>query len=127
MKQYNICTATALLYISPVYWNESSTSYCFDITFQNLSYFLLENLHSNLEGLSQDEAANFYEEVKTYFKTGGIWSGTPVSILFSDGQILAIGAHGKDVWYDVRDGVSPVATKKSFSELGIDITSLKVY
>ena len=47
-----------------------------------------------------------------------------VSVIFGDdGHILAIGNIGEDVWIDTTDKF----IKKTFAELNIVITSLKVY
>ena len=53
-----------------------------------------------------------------------IQHGDNIVVIFDEeGNILALGKKNEDVWLDVTDGFQ----KKSFAELNIDITSLKVY
>jgi len=53
-----------------------------------------------------------------------IYEGDKVAVIFKDnGQILAIGNTGEDAWIDTTDKF----VKKTFAELNIVITSLKVY
>lgn len=71
--------------------------------------------------LTSDSIYNF---ILSSFEQVNIRSGDKVAVIFDEeGKILALSKMKEDVWLDVTDGFK----KKSFAELNIDITSLKVY
>ncbi len=73
-----------------------------------------------LPHFTREEECN---KIKEAFCNIGIKDGDKISIMFKqDGNIIAIGAIGKDCWIDLRDNF----TTKTFSELNIVITSLYI-
>ena len=127
MDSYHLCLTTANIHFSNLYWFEKRGFYVFDITFENTTDHLHNNLVYLAAGFDQDSAQNFLEALKQYFASAGIYEDSRVHILFSGEQVLAIGANGKDLWIDVRRGVFFHTFPKSFSTLGIEIKSLEVY
>ena len=127
MDNCNLCIATADLHFSDLYWFEKHCYYAFDLTFENTSTILFNNLSFLNAGFDHDSAEYFLNAVKKYFKLANILDGSPVNVLFSGQQILAIGARGSDLWIDVRKGVYCRTAPLSFAGLGLKIKSLEVY
>ena len=127
MNSCNLSIGTADLHFSNLYWFEKYCYYAFDITFENASTLWFNNLMFLNAGFDYDGAKDFLNAVKEYFKLANIADGSPVSILFSGNQILAIGARGSDLWIDVRYGVFCRTAPLSFAGLGLKIKSLEVY
>ena len=128
MEPVNLSIATATIHFSDIYWCERSTSYCFDIKFENSSTLFLKHLAFLHAGFDADWATDFLNAVKQYFKTAGIIEGSDVSVLFSDdGQALAIGKNGNDLWLDVRKGVCSNIPPLCFASLRLNIKNLTVY
>lgn len=127
MENYNLCIATATIHFSDVYWCERSTSYCFDIKFENASTLLLDHLAFLHAGFDEDWATDFLNAVKQHFEMAGIFDGSSVSVLFSEGHALAIGTRGNDLWLDVRKGVCNNIPPLCFASLRLNIKNLTVY
>lgn len=104
-----------------------STDFCYyvwDIMFDHLSTLLVHNLPYIKVGDTKEQAEIFCNELKENFNKAHIYDGNQVALIFGeDGRVLAIGNQGEDVWIDVTDNFA----KKTFAELNIVITSLKVY
>lgn len=127
MNICNLSIGTADLHFSDIYWFEKYSYYAFDITLENASTLWFNNLMFLNAGFDHYCAEEFLNAVKEYFKLANIVDGSPVSILFSGNQILAIGARGSDLWIDVRNGVYGRTAPLSFAGLGLKIKSLEVY
>lgn len=127
MDSYHLCVATAKVKFSDLYWFEQRHCYAFDIIFEESSTSFLPNLTGNPVGYDSDIAEDYFAAVKKNFNTAGIVEGSPVSILFSFNQVLAISVRERDRWIDVRQGVSSCPYPKSFPVLGINIKSLEIY
>lgn len=75
-------------------------------------------------GYTEEEAVDFCNQLKENFNQANIYDGDKVAILFeTNGRVRAIGSLGQDSWIDVEDKF----VKKTFKELNIVITSLKVH
>lgn len=128
MDNDNIGIARANIHFSDLYQLIHHCYYAFDIMFENPSTIRLSNLIGITAGTDREKAEEFLNSVKNYFHdAASIYDGCCVAVLFSGLNILAIGSFARDAWIDIRDGIIPCATKKNFSALGINITSLKVY
>lgn len=128
MNSYHLCIATAdKLKFSDIHPVEHHLFYAFDITFEKPSTPILPNMTAIRAGSDRDFAEDFLSAVKKYFESAGISEDSPVSILFSGNQILAIGPRERDLWIDVRRGIFTHIHPHSFQVLGIDIKSLEVY
>ena len=127
MDSYHLCVATAKVKFSDLYWFEQRHCYAFDITFEEASTSILPNLTCNPVGFDLDIAEGYFVAVKKKFDTAGIVESSPVSILFSGNQVLAISVRERDLWIDVREGIASCPYPKSFPVLGINIKSLEIY
>ena len=75
-------------------------------------------------GNNKEEVEHFCNILKSHFNEAHIHDGDKVAVIFGDdGVVLAIGKPGEDAWIDVTD----LFVKKTFAELNIVITSLKVF
>ena len=75
-------------------------------------------------GNTEEEGKVFCNQLKENFNKAHIYDGDKVAVIFGDdGRVLAIGNTGEDSWIDATDKFA----KKTFAELNIVITSLKVY
>ena len=127
-NSYHLCVARAeKLDFSNIYRLEDHQVFAFDITFVNPSTPTLPNMYSIRAGFCEDDAEWFMQCVKKHFQAVGICADTPVSVLFSSSQVLAISPLGRDLWIDVRKGVLPYTHPLSFSVLDIHVKSLEVY
>ena len=130
MKQisilHNVSIATARingLNKSPYYFKQGEF-YAVDITFTDSSTLLFDNMPYIKVGKTREEANNFWSKMKKNFSDAHILDKNRVAIICDKYfQIVAIGNTGEDVWIDVTDQFKA----KSFAELNIEITSLKVY
>ena len=72
----------------------------------------------------EETTDSIYNFILSNLEQVNIHDGDKVAVIFDEeGNILALGKMKEDVWLDVTDDFK----KKSFAELNIDITSLKVY
>lgn len=126
MKFQNVNIATAQidgLAKSPYYF-EHHCYYAWDIMFRNSSTFAFNNLPFIKVGNTEEEGKLFCNQLKENFKKAHINDGDKVAVIFEDnGCVLAIGNIGEDSWIDITDKF----VKKTFAELNIVPTSLKVY
>lgn len=120
----NIATAQIKGLKKPPYYSEHHRYYAWDITFEVPSTLLFKNLPFIKVGDTEKEGEIFFNQLKENFHKAHINDGDKVSVIFGDdGHVLAIGNSGEDVWIDTTDKF----VKKTFAELNIIITSLKVY
>lgn len=85
---------------------------------------LFNNIPCIKVGDTEEEGVAFCNQLKENFKQANIYDGDKVAILFgANGSVRAIGRAGQDSWIDVTDKF----VKKTFKELNIVITSLKVH
>lgn len=126
MKFQNVNIATAQidgLAKSPYYF-EHHCYYAWDIMFRNSSTLIFYNIPFIKVGDTEEEGNIFCNQIKENFNKAHINEGDKVAIIFDDsGHVIAIGSIGKDVWIDVTDKFA----RKTFAELKIVPTSLKVY
>ena len=122
-REINIATAKIEGLTKPPYYFDHHCYYAWGITFTNTSTLFFNNLPFIRVGNTEEEGEIRCNEIKEVFKQANIHNGSKVAVLFDDiGEVIAIGKIGKDVWIDVRDNF----TKKTFADLNIVITSLKV-
>ena len=126
MTSYHIGIATANIEISNIYLLANHPRYVFDVTFKNSSAPNLLELSRIQVGFEREIAEGYWNAIKENFESFGISDGSPVSVMFSGNEILAISPRGKDLWFDVRKGIC-CAIPRSFLLLGINIKSLEVY
>ena len=104
--------------------DEKEPNFMIEVSFPNLpvvTYFSHLHLWPKVTG---DEALETFLNLKATFAALDISDGSEVIVLYNDdGKILAIGAIGTDAWIDTNDNYKI----KSFKDLNIIITSLKVY
>ena len=123
-QKVNIATARIKGLKKSPYYFAHHCYYAWDIIFENTSTLLFHNLPFIKVGNTEDEGEIFCNQLKENFNKAHIYDGDIVSVIFEDnGHVLAIGNIGEDVWIDVNDKF----IKKTFAELNIVITSLKVY
>ena len=127
MKFVEICIARAKitgLNKKPFYF-EHRVDWRLNIMFEETSTLLFHNLAFIPMEYSEEEANKTYEKLVSKFKMAEIYNNDEVAVIFNnkDGEVLAIGAHGKDQWIDVKDNFK----FKKFSNLNIIPTMLKVY
>ena len=120
----NIATASINGLTKSPYYFEHHCYYAWDIMFEDSSTLSFDNLPFIKVGETKKEAETFCNMIKDNFKKAYIHEGDKVAIIFEkDGHVIAIGSIGKDMWIDVTDKF----VKKTFKELNINITSLKVF
>jgi len=125
MKTQNVNIATARIkgLNEKPYYSSSFCHYVWDITFYDVSTPFLHNLAFIKAGNTEKVAKNFYNKIKGIFDKAFIFEGDKVPIICKDnGEIIAIGSMGKDIWIDVNDKF----VKKTFKELNIEVATLKV-
>ena len=128
MDSYHLCVATAKIKFSDIYWSIQHQCFTFDIVFEEPSTKILpERISNPIVTVGNDVAEDYLKHVKKLFSTARISEGNTVSILFTENQVLAIGAHERDLWIDIRNGVCSCPYPKSFPVLDIEIKSLEVY
>ena len=105
------------------YYSIELCCYVWKIVFEYASTKKFNNLNIKVGDTEAKAIANRHQ-VRLNFAEANIYWGDKVAIIFDEeGNILALGKMKEDVWLDVTDNFK----KKSFAELNIDITSLKVY
>ena len=120
----NITTARIRGLNSPPFYFEAMCYYAWNLTFSCASHMFFHNLSFFRVGDSKEEGEITCNKIKKNFKKACIFEGNKVAVIFgNDHNIIAIGHTGKNLWIDVRDNFS----KKTFKELNIVVTSLKVY
>jgi len=123
-KKLNIATARIEGLTKPPYYFDHHCYYAWDIMFQDTSTFLFDNLTFIKVGNNKEEGELFCNQIKEKFREAHIFDGERVAVIFGDdSRVLAIGNIGDDMWIDTTDKF----TKKTFEELNICITSLRVY
>ena len=126
MKFQDVSIATARikgLNMFP-YYHEHFDFNAVDIYFEDTSTFRFYNLSGIKVGNNKEEVEHFCNILKSHFNEAHIHDGDKVAVIFGDdGVVLAIGKPGEDAWIDVTD----LFVKKTFAELNIVITSLKVF
>ena len=107
-QKVNIATARIKGLKKPPYYFDHHCYYAWDIKVGN----------------TEEEGEVFCNQFKENFNEAHIYDGDKVAVIFGDdGRVLAIGNTGEDAWIDTTDKF----VKKTFAELNIVITSLKVY
>ncbi len=123
-QEVNIATAQIKGLEKPPYYSDHHCYYVWDIMFEDTSTFSFRNLPFIKVGDTKEEGEIFCNQLKENFKEAHIYDGDKVAVIFGDdGCVLAIGSMGEDAWIDTTDKF----VKKTFAELNIVITSLKVY
>lgn len=123
-KILNIATAKISGMESSPYYFEHKCYWAWGIQFEGCSYFFLPSLPFLKMGDTEDEAQLFCNTVKSNFHSAGIYEESKVVILFSNnGTVIAIGRVGQDIWIDINDKFR----KKTFKELNIKVSTLKVF
>jgi len=123
-QKVNIATARIKGLEELPYYFEHNCYYAWDIVFEDTSTFSFYNLAFIKVGNTKEEGEIFCNQFKDNFKEAHIYDGDKVAVIFGDdGRVLAIGNIGEDTWIDTNDKF----IKKTFAELNIVITSLKVY
>lgn len=126
MEFQNVSIATARikgLNMLP-YYNEHFCFYAVDFFFEDTSTFIFSNLSVIRVGKNKEEGKCFCDLIRNRFNEANIHDGDKVAVIFGDdGRVQAIGKPGEDAWIDVTDTFA----KKTFAELNIVITSLKVF
>ena len=126
MKFHEVSIATARIegLTKPPYYFEHHCYWAWKIMFSDTSTLGFRNLKFIRLGKTEEEGEFLCNQIKENFKQAHINDGDKVAILFeSNGRVRAIGRIGWDLWIDVKDKFA----KKTFEELNIVITSLKVY
>ena len=120
----NIATARIEGLTKPPYYFDHRCFYAWNITFSDTSTLFFKNLAFIKVGDTEEQGEEFCNQLKANFKEAHIHEGDMIAVIFdNDGNVLAIGSLGEDLWIDVTDKF----VKKTFEELNIVITSLKVY
>ena len=123
-QKINIATARIEGLTKPPYYFDHHCFYAWSIMFQDASKFGLYNLAVIPLGENEEEGEILCNKFKENFNEAHIHEGDKVAVIFGDdGCVLAIGNTGEDSWIDTTDKF----VKKTFAELNIVITSLKVY
>lgn len=123
-QKVNIATARIKGLEKPPYYFDHKCYYAWEIMFKDNSTLFFNNLSFIKVGNTEEEGEIFCNQIKENFKEAHIYDGDKVAVIFrNDGCVLAIGNTGEDAWIDTTDKF----VKKTFAELNIVITSLKVY
>ena len=123
-QKVNIATARIKGLKKPPYYFDHHCYYAWDIMFEDTSTLFFYNLPFIKVGNTEEEGEVFCNQLKENFNEAHIYDGDKVAVIFGDdGRVLAIGNTGEDAWIDTTDKF----VKKTFAELNIVITSLKVY
>lgn len=123
-KNLNIATAKIRGLNSSPYYFESKCYWAWEIQWEDCSSCFLSSLPFLKMGDTEDEAQLFCNTVKRNFHSAGIYEGSKIVILFSNnGTVIAIGRVGQDIWIDINDKFR----KKTFKELNIKVSTLKVF
>ncbi len=123
-QEINIATGRIEGLSKPPYYFDHHCFYAWSITFSDTSTFFFNNLPFIKLGDTEEEGEIFCNQIKENFNKAHIHEGDEVAVIFGkDGDVIAIGSLGEDSWIDVTDKF----TKKSFEDLNIVITSLRVY
>ena len=74
---------------------------------------------------TREENETFANNVKKNLESIGIHDNDTVAVLLYEGDVIAIGSNGNDMWLDVRN--EEAFDVKSFEEFNILPNSIKVY
>ena len=92
--------------------------------FQDTSTFAFHNLPFIKVGDTEEECKIFCNQLKESFNEAHIYDGDKVAVIFGEnGDVIAIRSIGEDSWIDTTARF----VNKTFEELNVIITSLKVY
>ncbi|MBO5141679.1 MAG: hypothetical protein J6C46_01545 [Clostridia bacterium] len=122
----NIAFATIDLEYEPFMFRHINAlgHYFCEFTFEYASTKKFNNPLNIKLGETEAKAVATQQQILMNFSEANIFLGDEVAIIFNDeGNILALGKMEEDVWLDVNDDFK----KKSFVELNVDITSLKIF
>lgn len=123
-QKINIATARIDGLTKQPYYFDHHCYYAWDIMFNDTSTFLFDNIAFIKVGKNKEEGEKFCNQIKENFREANIYDGERVAVIFGDdSRVLAIGKIGDDMWIDTADKFA----KKTFAELNICITSLRVY
>lgn len=123
-QKVNIATARIEGLTDSPYYVEHYGCCCWNIMFNDTSTLEFCNISFIKVGNTKEEGEIHCNQIKENFKEAHIHEGDKVAVIFgNDGKVLAIGKTGEDAWIDTTDKF----VKKTFEELNIFITSLKVY
>ena len=123
-QKINIATARIEGLTEPPHYFDHHCYYTWNLVFKDTSTFAFNNIPFIKVGNTEEEGEFFCNQLKENFNEAHIYDGDKVAVIFGDdGRVLAIGNTGSDAWIDTTDKF----VKKTFSELNIVITSLKVY
>ncbi len=122
VQEVNFATARIKGLTNQPYYFEHRCFYAWNIKLETTLEFndiLIVNV-----GQTEEGGKIFCNQLKENFNKAHIYEGDRIVVIFKDdGKVIAIGNKGEDVWIDITDNLS----KKSFAELDIEFTSLKVY
>lgn len=127
MERKELHLATALIHFSEIEYFQHRACYVFNITFDEASSLLFDDLCFIPAGFDKDIAQDFLNDVKAYFTSAGIHEGSTVAVLFAGSRILAISALGNEFWIDVHEGIFPDNPPKLFGNLKIPMASFTVH
>lgn len=123
-QEINIATARIEGLTKSPYYFDHHCFYAWDVLFSHTSTLLFKNLPYIKVGDTEQEGEIFCNQLKENFKEAHICDGDTVAVIFgNDGNVIAIGCIGNDLWIDTTDKFA----LKTFEELNIVITSLKVH
>ena len=108
--------------LDPPRYSDKSCSWFGKMAFHNDSTGGFAVIPIKNIGDTEDEAKNFLVQFEERLYQEGIHDGNNVAVLWENGNIRAVGIIGQDSWFDVTDNF----TKKTFKELNIVITSLRM-
>jgi len=123
-QEVNIATARINGLTKQPYYFDHHCYWAWSIIFSDSSTSRFYNLPVIEVGDTEEEGIVLCNQLKENFKQAHIYDGDKVAVLFeANGSVRAIGSLGEDSWIDAGDKF----VKKTFEELNIIITSLKVY
>ena len=123
-QEVNIATARIEGLKKAPYYFDHRCYFVWDIMFSDISTIEFYNLQCIKVGDTEEEGKLFCEQLKNNFEQANIHDGDKVAVLYgANGRVRAIGCIGQDSWIDAEDKF----VKKTFEELDIIITSLKVH
>lgn len=123
-QEVNIATARIEGLKKAPYYFDHHCYFAWNIMFSDTSTLGFTNLPFIKVGDTEEEGVVFCNQLKENFKQANIHDGDKVAVLYeANGHVRAIGCIGQDSWIDAEDKF----VKKTFEELNIVITSLKVH
>lgn len=121
----NIGTARINNFLDALFWSDRHEAHLSRIIFYDVPVLNIPKEYCFPVGKTTlKDAISNYEFILSNIRQANIHDGDKVIVIFDEeGNILALGKINEDVWLDVTDQFKA----KSFAELNIEITSLKVY